>query len=107
MENQKVKILKKIKTKEDVKSFIKEFPQNVAGLITILFTKAWYSLAWDNCYFTNKIKDAVTLGNYIILNERYYNNIEKITEMRGLQKLSKKAGWLYLVDIFILKRGRR
>ena len=99
-----MKILKKIKTKDDLKSFIKQLPQNIAGLIVIQVTRAWYSIAWEDCYFTNKIKDAVTLGNYIILNERYYNDKSKITEMRKLQMLSKKARWLYLINYFVLNR---
>ena len=100
-----MRILKKIRTKEDFKSFIKQLPQNIVGLILIQVTKAWYSLAWEDCYFTNKIKEAVSLGNYIILNERYYNNIEKIGEMRKLQKISKKTGWLYLINTYVFNRG--
>lgn len=99
-----MRILKKIKTKEDLKSFIKQLPQNIAGLVLIHVIRAWYSIAWEDCYFTNKIKNAVTLGNYIILNERYYNDKSKITEMRKLQILSKEKGWLYLVNVFILNR---
>ena len=99
-----MKVLKKIKTKDDLKSFIKQLPQNIAGLIVIQVTRAWYSVVWEDCYFTNKIKDAVTLGNYIILNKSYYNNTAKIREMRKVQELSKKAGWLYLINYFVLNR---
>ena len=101
-----MKIIRKVKTFKDFLFFIWELPQNLLDLFIIWIIGAWYSVAWKDCYFTKKIKIAVSLGNYIILNSEYYNNPVKIGEEKELQKLSRKTGWFYLIVVLIIKWGK-
>ena len=96
-----MKILNKIKTLKDFLFYLWELPQNILGLFVIIFTKAWYSTAWDDCYFTKKINHAVTLGTYTIVPRSEYNNISVLWHERGHRKQSKKYGWFYLLIVFI------
>lgn len=87
------------------KAFFRELPQNLLGLLLIYTTKAWYSVAWDDCYFTSRIKGLYSLGNFIILSDEYYNCVCPVKKAREFQKLSRKYGWLYLFVLFIKKMG--
>ena len=98
-----MKVLKNIKTKKDFLFYIWELPQNFLGLMLINTTKAWYSVAWKDCYFTRKIKGVYSLGRYIILSDEFYNSVSVIKRARSFQSLSRKYGWLYLFVLFIKK----
>ena len=70
--------------------FLWQLPQNLLGLLVILFTRAKKS-TW--CYLTDK-RLGVSLGKYIIL---YKGCLwEDILHERGHQKQSLYLGWLYL-----------
>ncbi len=101
-----MKVLKNIKTKKDFIFYIWELPQNFLGLMLINTTKAWYSVAWKDCYFTKKIKGVYSLGRYNILSDDFYNNVSVIKAAREYQELSRKFGWLYLL-ILIIRKNRR
>ena len=90
------KIIWKVKTAKDVRNFLWELPQNLLGLILIQITNAWYSVGWDDCYFTEKIDFAVSLGSYIVASRSLYNTFVVMKHEQGYQKLSRKYGWFYL-----------
>ncbi len=94
-----MRIINKIKTPKDFLFFLWELPQNLLGLIVIYITKAWYSVAWEDCYFTKKLKNAVSLGRFIILPDIFYNNLTVIRHERGHQKQSRQLGFLYLLVV--------
>lgn len=100
-----MKILYRIKTVKDLLYFLWELPQNLLGLLLIYTTKAWYSVAWNDCYFTSRIKGVFSLGRFIVLSNEFYNSVFVIKRARDFQSLSRKFGWLYLFVLFIKKMG--
>ena len=86
------------------KAFFRELPQNLLGLLLIQTTNAWYSIAWPDCYFTNRIKGVYSLGNYIVVSEKYYNNVTVIKHAKEYQQLSRKSGWKYLFILLSKKK---
>ena len=101
-----MKVIKTIKKQKDLLFFIWELPQNLLGMLLIYTTKAWYSVAWDDCYFTSRIKGVFSLGRFIVLSDDFYNNVSVIKAAREYQELSRKIGWLYLL-ILIIRKNRR
>ena len=82
--------------------YIWQLPQNVLGLLVILFTKAErYSTLinneWHYMWNTKKYKFGISLGNYVIIG----GEPKLITERHeyGHQRQSKYLGWLYLILI--------
>ncbi|MBR2724887.1 MAG: hypothetical protein IKB72_05570 [Ruminococcus sp.] len=75
--------------------YLWQLPQNLLGLIVILFTRAWTyrDIWWTDCNF------GVSLGKYIILNKRY--DFRTVKHEEGHQKQSLYLGWLYLIIIGI------
>ena len=73
-----------------------QLPQNLLGLAVILFSKAKADACSKGVYFT-RYNFGVSLGKYIILNERC--GINDIKHERGHQKQSLYLGWLYLLLI--------
>jgi len=96
-------ILKKIKTLKDLLWFVWQLPQNLLGLWLIKNMGAWYSVAWDDCYFFKRLNGVYSLGSYIILSEKYYNNVTVIKHAKEYQQLSRKTGWLYLFVLLFRK----
>ena len=96
-----MKILRKIKTVNDLKGYLWELPQNILGLMVIIVLRPWYSVSWNDCYFTEKLKYAISLGTYTIAPREEYNNICVMWHERGHRLQSKKYGWLYLPVVFI------
>ena len=96
-----MKILNPIKTPKDFVMFVHQLPQNVLGMLVIQVTHAWYSVAWEDCYFTDKLDAAVSLGDFIIAPKRCYNTTNVLWHERGHQKQSQKYGWLYLFIVGI------
>ena len=94
-------IIKKINSPEDFWKYMWELPQNLLGLLVIYITSPWYSVAWEDCYFTDKLNHAVSLGTYTIAPTEEYNNICVMWHEKGHRKQSKKYGWLYLPVVFI------
>lgn len=78
--------------------FIWQLPQNILGIIIVLFTKAKLRKAESiKFYFTNYAYFGVSLGRFIILGS-YYESID-IKHESGHQKQSLYLGWLYLLII--------
>ena len=85
----------------DVFLYIWQLPQNLLGLLVILFTGAKKD-TWDGItYFNGKLRGGVSLGNYIIVDRRYYNDTNTIHHENGHQYQSRILGWLYLIVIGI------
>lgn len=90
-----------MKTLKDTLLYIWQLPQNLLGLLVILFTGAKKD-EWDGItYFNGKLRGGVSLGNYIIIDRRYYNDTNTIHHERGHQYQSRILGWLYLIVIGI------
>lgn len=96
-----MQIIRKVKTGKDFINYLWELPQNILGLIVIIVLRPWYSLGWDDCYFTEKIKNAISLGTYTIAPSEEYNNICVMWHERGHRKQSKKYGWFYIPIVLI------
>jgi len=75
--------------------YIWQLPQNLLGLIVILFSRAWHIKEIDTWYTNGNF--GVSLGHYIIINK----NRGEITlnHERGHQKQSLMLGPVYLVVI--------
>lgn len=75
--------------------YIWQLPQNILGLLVILFSHASRD-KWRDIWCT-KYCFGVSLGNYIIVN----TNAPFITQAheRGHQRQSLYLGWLYLIVI--------
>lgn len=82
--------------------FIWQLPQNILGLLVILFTNAKYNDIDDdkrnNFWITRKFAFGVSLGNYIIFGKRIISK-NNIKHEQGHQKQSLYLGWLYLLII--------
>lgn len=74
--------------------YIHQLPQNLIGLLVILFTGAKENLGY---WFTNKYSFGVSLGNYIIFGQTV--NDTDVRHEYGHQKQSEKLGWLYLLVV--------
>lgn len=84
---------------KDFLLYIWQLPQNIVGLLVILFTRAKKD-TWDGItYYNGKLSGGVSLGNYIIIDRRYYNDSRTIHHEHGHQIQSKYLGWLYLLII--------
>lgn len=81
--------------------FIWQIPQNILGLLVILFTGAFKTK--DGRYWvTSKGGFGVSLGSYIIfgdMNGRYEPTEKSIKHEQGHQKQSLYLSWLYLLII--------
>jgi len=75
--------------------YIWQLPQNIIGLLVILFTGA--KKDYRNLWISKKFRFGVSLGNYIIFGGEP-NNID-VQHERGHQKQSLYLGWLYLIVI--------
>lgn len=79
--------------------FIWQVPQNLLGLLVILFTKAekTNSFYWR----TSKYRFGVSLGSYIIFGavSDKYIKWQSVKHEQGHQKQSLYLGWLYLIII--------
>lgn len=78
--------------------FIWQLPQNILGLLVILFTGA---VKIECYYFTNKCSEfGVSLGNFIIFGGYYLpSSLGDLRHEQGHQKQSLYLGWLYLILI--------
>lgn len=92
-------MLKKVLNKFLVYSW--QLPQNVLGLLVILFTGAAYMPQHD-CWIAINDKSyfGVSLGSYIIFGLGYPGEVT-LKHEQGHQKQSLYLGWLYLVLIGI------
>lgn len=77
--------------------FLWQLPQNILGLLVILFTEAKYCN--KGCWVTTKSKFGVSLGKYIIFGQ-VVNDLS-LKHEQGHQKQSLYLGWLYLLVIGI------
>ena len=90
-----------MKVLKDILLYIWQLPQNLLGLLVILVTKAKKD-EWDGIiYYDGKLSGGVSLGNYIIVDRRFYNDTNTIHHENGHQYQSRILGWLYLILIGI------
>lgn len=76
--------------------YLWQLPQNLLGLIVILFSQAMASKDFKDLYVTD-YKFGVSLGKYIILHKRY--SFDDVCHESGHCRQSKRWGWLYLIVI--------
>ncbi|MCQ2081576.1 MAG: hypothetical protein MJZ11_07950 [Lachnospiraceae bacterium] len=76
--------------------YIHQLPQNLIGLLVILFTGAKKNNCDGITYYKPKQFFGVSLGNYIILRVTSINDIH---HEHGHQIQSRRLGWLYLLII--------
>lgn len=79
--------------------YLWQLPQNLLGLLVILFTKAEKTNAFY--YRTGRYRFGVSLGKYIIfgaVSDRYVK-WQSVKHEQGHQKQSLYLGWLYLLVI--------
>lgn len=87
--------------------YLWQLPQNILGLILILFTKAKkYTVNGEYWKAEGKFYFGICLGNYIIFQvpDFYYYQLPLVTSIKheeGHQKQSQYLGWFYLLIIGI------
>ena len=74
--------------------YLWQLPQNLLGLMVIIFSKAW---TFNEGVWLTECNFGVSLGNYIIVNKWCGENT--IKHEQGHQKQSLYLGWLYLIVI--------
>lgn len=81
--------------------YIWQLPQNLLGLLVVKILKAKKD-TWDGIeYYNGKLSGGVSLGKYIIIDRRYYQDVRTVHHEKGHQKQSLYLGWLYLIVIGI------
>lgn len=73
--------------------YLWQLPQNLLGLLVILFTGAEYHYNLDSWY-TDRFAFGVSLGSYIIFGSYFCET--DLKHEKGHQKQSQILGWLYL-----------
>lgn len=76
--------------------YIWQLPQNILGLLVVLFTQAKKD---GDYYVTTKYNMGVSLGNYIIFGKMHVQNRNRLLHEKGHQKQSLFLGPLYLLVI--------
>lgn len=85
--------------------WIWQLPQNLIGIIVILFNKLFggveiYNYNGIKYYILKHVNDcAVSLGDYILLDSDRCIHSKTIKHEHGHQMQSLKLGWLYLIII--------
>ena len=85
---------------KEIVLWIWQFPQNLLGLLLLLFyihDKKYYQLNGRNFYYTTEMPSGISLGNYIIL--KYENYEESMKHEYGHSVDSRRWGPLYLLVI--------
>lgn len=92
-----------MKTIKNSIMYLWQLPQNILGLILKIFYPStlkhnWWQ--WDNVNITvsKKFRSGISLGNYIIVNERQ-NTYETILHEYGHHLQSEMLGPLYLIVV--------
>ena len=76
--------------------YLWQLPQNILGLLVILFTGAQDT--HRGYFYTKSFRMGVSLGNYIILGGGNVSSVTILHE-KGHQKQSLYLGWLYLIAV--------
>ena len=79
-----------------VLSYLWQLPQNILGLLVILFTKSKF-IKEQKCWNTKSAYFGVSLGFYIIFGGSFTE--DELKHERGHQKQSLYLGWLYLLVV--------
>lgn len=82
-------------------SWLWQFPQNIIGLVIVSVLHAKRHTYNGIAYYDGKLKGGVSLGDYIILDRRYYPESPTVAHEHGHQLQSLYLGWLYLIVIGI------
>lgn len=84
--------------------WIWQLPQNIVGLVFLLFTtkkELFRKYKYERIYISPNMSGGISLGNYIILRKTKVQDEETITHERGHCKQSRMLGWFYLLVIGI------
>lgn len=76
-----------------------QFPQNLLGFIIIKLCKAERYKQFTGIYTCKLFYAGVSLGRYIIFDNRIKLGVNNIRHEMGHQKQSLYLGWLYLIII--------
>ena len=85
---------------KEVLLYIWQLPQNLLGLLLLLFykrEKIYHKLNGRRFYYTKEMPSGISLGNYIIMRYEDYSNGMKHEYGHSIQ--SRYLGWLYLLVI--------
>ena len=85
---------------KEVLLYIWQLPQNLLGLILLLFykrEKVYHRLNGRTFYFTSEMPSGISLGNYIIMNRQ--DREDGMRHEYGHTIQSRYLGWLYLLVI--------
>lgn len=82
-------------------AYIWQLPQNLVALVLLAYyndarKKDLSDDAGISLYITDKMPSGVSLGNYIILNSTYSEDIDSLNHELGHCIQSRLLGWLYL-----------
>lgn len=86
--------------------WIWQAPQNIAGLLLIAVFRAEKKEAAGIVYYDAKMKSGVSLGNYILLDRRYYPDDNTVKHEHGHQIQSRWLGPVYLLTVGIVSASR-
>lgn len=86
--------------------FLWQLPQCLAGLILKTALKAQKRSTAGIVYYDGKLGGGVSLGEYIIVDRRLYNDDDTIRHEHGHQIQSRRLGWLYLPTVGLVSACR-
>ena len=94
---------------KEVLLYLHQLPQNLLGLLVILFTRAKYNdISYkkdENFWISKHFSFGVSLGNYIIFGNRPVSWVS-LKHEQGHRIQSRRLGWLYLIVIGIPSAAR-
>lgn len=85
-------------------AWVWQFPQNIVGLLFLLFTaktELYQKYTHERIYVSPNMNGGVSLGNFVILRKTKIQDEIKIEHERGHCKQSRILGWFYLLIIGI------
>lgn len=87
--------------------WIWQAPQNITGLFMKTVLRGDKKISADGIiYYDVKMKSGVSLGNYILIDRRYYAESPTVQHEHGHQIQSRRWGWLYLLTVGIVSASR-
>lgn len=81
-------------------------PQNIVGLFLVLVLHARKEKNEGIVYYDGKLSGGVSLGDYIIIDRRYYKDDDTIRHEHGHQIQSRRWGWFYLLTVGLVSASR-
>lgn len=91
-----------MKTVAGILLYIWQLPQNLLGLLVVLFTRPAAVIPSDDGYVvvhsSYRMRGGISLGRYVIINARQCTT-DTIRHELGHCRQSRMLGWLYLIVI--------